>query len=96
MFPEGLKQIYKDIEPYYFENDCGMDNVEAMNFFLNNSNIPDIQILENDGTKVTLYLTGEKDVVILHCSGRGDEFNHVIEVERMPYLDWMNESLNVG
>lgn len=81
MYPENIAQIYTDRDNYYFKHELGMNNIEAMEHFLENSNIFQKDILINDGTQVILHDGHSKDVVILNCSGQGDEFSHMMEVE---------------
>jgi hypothetical protein len=61
-----------------------MDNIEAMDCFLSESQIHESHVLLNDGTQVSLFLPGYRYYIVIDSSGLGDTFSHQFEVTRIP------------
>lgn len=73
-------EILKNQDTYYFNTDFDMDNIKSMIYFIENFlELEDFEIIEDDGTLVTL--SNKKNIIYLISGGNGDFFSHKIDFE---------------
>lgn len=88
--PSTIKELFEDDAHYkIIDYSTEMDNIEAMECFIERVEIPLDNILLNDGTQAFFCHPNYNYHIVVDSGGLGDTFSHEFDVTRLHFKDYV-------
>lgn len=96
--PNSLKELFENKNSSYriinYDKGMDMDNIQAMNHFLESVGISSEQIELHDGTQVFLTHPDYNYLAVVNSGGLGDFFSHGFDVSFVKKVNGSFEDFN--
>lgn len=90
IMPDNLESIFTDDCHYNLfqsQDEPGMDNIEALSWFIAEVRISDDHIRDGEDTKIILSHPSYEYFISIDSSGLGDDRSHLFEVTKLPFCE---------